>query len=965
MSVNPAEVPWHSQEINEVARQLKTRLDAGLSAADAQARLVAYGPNELREKPPTPFWKLVLEQLNNFVVILLVVAAVISALLGDEIEAIVIMAIVVLNAVLGVVQESRAEKALAALKKMAAPEAETIREGHRVRISSRELVPGDVVLIEAGNYIPADLRLIESVNLKIDEASLTGESVAVEKQAIDTLQPDVPLSDRRNAAYMGTLVTYGRGKGIVIGTAMNTQMGMIAEMLQSVEEEQTPLQKKLDQLGKMLGIGALVICGMVFGVYVLRALSHPELELGAAIADAFLISVSLAIAAVPEGLPAIVTITLAIGMREMIKRHALIRKLAAVETLGSATMVCSDKTGTLTQNEMTVVKLWVHHTEVDVSGQGYQPDGRFTINKEPAHPERGSGHTSTPWHSTQRAPAAPSKEADVKHSVHELDVLSDVEVSGLLWAAALANDAALEETGEVDNKTTYRMVGDPTEGALLVAAAKAGLWRSDLEQSYPRVAEVPFDSERKRMSTIHALDHITMDDASPLQPGEQGYVMCVKGAAGGLLERSTQMLHRKGPLPMEEHDLQAIREADNRMAQQALRVLGVAYRKLDRLPEKIAADEIERDLVFVGLTGMIDPARPEVRPAIDKARHAGIRTVMITGDHPDTAQAIAGQIGLLRPGAQVHTGVELEQMNDDDLSKAVEHTDVFARVSPTHKVRIVEAFKARDEIVAMTGDGVNDAPALKRADIGVAMGITGTDVSKETADMVLTDDNYVSIVSAVEQGRIIYSNIRKFVFYLLSCNVAEIAIIFIAALAGWAPPLTAIQLLWLNLLTDGAPALALATEKGDPDIMQQKPRPKSEPIINRQMVTRIAVMTVALTAVVLTAYQLGLRTSIALAETMAFVTLALSELPIAYTTRSERYPLFKLGVFSNKWMQRAVALSLVLILAVIYVPFLQEAFDTVALTVTDWLIIVPLIIIPATVAEISKFFVRRSEKHAA
>ncbi len=928
MSVNPPPIPWHSQEITEVAAQLKTRLDAGLSVAEAQARLAEHGPNELRERPPTPFWKLVLAQLNNFVIMLLVVASVVSALLGDLIEAVVIMAIVVLNAVLGVVQESRAEKALAALKKMAAPEAETIRDGHRLRVSSRELVPGDVVLIEAGNYVPADLRLIESVNLKIDEASLTGESVAVEKQATGTMQPDVPLSDRRNAAYMSTLVTYGRGKGIVIGTGMSTQMGMIATMLQSVEEEQTPLQNKLDQLGKTLGIAALIVCGLVFGVYVLRALSNPTVDLGEAVIEAFLISVSLAIAAVPEGLPAIVTITLAIGMREMIKRHALIRKLAAVETLGSATMICSDKTGTLTQNEMTAVKLWVHHTEVDISGQGYQPEGRFTHSK----------------------------------ANRELDVQSDVEVAGLLWAASLVNDASLEETGEVESKTTYRMVGDPTEGALIVAAAKAGLWRSELEQNYPRVAEVPFDSDRKRMSTIHALNHVTMDDASPLQPGEQGYVVCVKGAAGGLLERSTHLLHRKGPLPMEEHDLQEIREAGRRMASQALRVLAVAYRKLDRLPEKPTADEIERDLIFAGLIGMIDPARPEVKPAIEHARRAGIRTVMITGDHPDTAKAIAGQIGLLRADAEVHAGVELDKMSDDELNQIVAKTDVFARVSPAHKVRIVEAFRARDEIVAMTGDGVNDAPALKRADIGVAMGITGTDVSKETADMVLTDDNYVSIVSAVEQGRIIYSNIRKFVFYLLSCNVAEIAIIFIAALAGWTTPLTPIQLLWLNLLTDGAPALALATEKGDPDIMQQRPRPKKEPIINRLMVTRIAVMTVALTAVVLTAYQIGLRTSIELAETMAFVTLALAELPIAYTSRSERYPLYRLGVFGNRWMQAAVGLSLVLILTVVYVPFFNRPFNTVPLTLEQWAVILPLIVIPAAVAEISKFFVRRSER---
>ncbi|HTP09959.1 MAG TPA: cation-translocating P-type ATPase [Anaerolineae bacterium] len=929
MSANLPPVPWHSQDISEVATQLKTRLDTGLSAAEAQTRLAQHGPNELRERPPTPFWKLVVAQLNNFIVILLIVAAVVSALLGDVIEAVVIMAIVVLNAILGVIQENRAEKALAALKKMAAPEAEAIRDGHRVRISSRELVPGDVVLIEAGNYVPADLRLVESVNLKIDEASLTGESVAVEKIATDALLPDVPLSDRRNAAYMSTLVTYGRGKGVVIGTGMNTQMGMIASMLQSVEEEQTPLQKKLDQLGKTLGIAALIICGMVFAVYTLRALADPAVDLGTAVVDAFLISVSLAIAAVPEGLPAIVTITLAIGMREMIKRHALIRKLAAVETLGSATMICSDKTGTLTQNEMTAVKLWVHHAEVDISGQGYQPEGNFT------------------------------------HNDRDLDVLSDVEVGGLLWAAALVNDAQLEETGAIEGKTTYRMVGDPTEGALIVAAAKAGLWRSDIEQNYPRAAEVPFDSDRKRMSTIHELRHPTMDDASPMTSADRGYVVCLKGAAGGLLERSTHVLHRKGPQPIEEHDLREIREASSRMASQALRVLGVAYRKLDQLPEKITAEEIEHDLIFVGLIGMIDPARPEVKPAIEHARQAGIRTVMITGDHPDTARAIAGQIGLLRADAEVHAGVEIDPLSDDALKEVVAKTDVFARVSPAHKVRIVEAFRARDEIVAMTGDGVNDAPALKRADIGVAMGITGTDVSKETADMVLTDDNYVSIVSAVEQGRIIYGNIRKFVFYLLSCNVAEIAIIFIAALAGWTTPLTPIQLLWLNLLTDGAPALALATEKGDPDIMRQRPRPKSEPIINRLMVIRIAVMTVALTSVVLLAYQIGLRTSVALAETMAFVTLALAELPIAYTSRSERYPLFKLGFFSNRWMQAAVGLSIVLTLAVLYIPFFNRPFNTVPLTLDEWIIIVPLILIPAAVAEISKFFVRRSEKRNA
>ena len=942
MSVNDPQIPWHSQSIETVAAELKTRLDAGLSAAEARARLDRLGPNELREKPSTPFWKLVAAQLNTFVVMLLIVASIISALLGDWVEAAAIMAIVVLNAVLGVVQESRAEAALAALKKMAAPEADVIRDGHRQKLPGRELVPGDVVLLEAGNFVPADLRLIESVNLKINESSLTGESDAVEKKASMTLKEEASLGDRKNAAYMSSMVTYGRGRGIVIGTGMSTQIGLIAEMIQAFDEEPTPLQKKLDQLGKTLGVAALVICALVFAVAVLRDTDLGVIfstGLGAyfqqfqdKLVETFLVAVSLAIAAVPEGLAAIVTISLALGMREMIKHHALIRKLSAVETLGSATTICSDKTGTLTQNEMTAVRLWVHHTELMIEGRGYQPEGKF--------------------HRPDRAD-------------HDIDVIDDVELGGLLWAGALVNDAQLEPTGESADKATYRMVGDPTEGALIVAAAKAGLWRSELERRYPRVAEVPFDADRKRMSTVHELRDVSEDDGSPFVPRDRGYVMCVKGAPDLLLECSTQLLHRKGPLPLDDEDRQQIATANSRMASQALRVLGVAYRRFDVMPAVITAEDLEHDLVFVGLVGMIDPARPEVKPAIARARKAGIRTVMITGDYKETARAIASEIGLLRKDGQVRTGAELDNLDDAALMQAVDHTDVFARVSPQHKVRIVEAFRARGQVVAMTGDGVNDAPALKRADIGVAMGITGTDVSKETADMVLTDDNYVSIVSAVEQGRIIYSNIRKFVFFLLSCNVAEVAIIFLATLAGLPAPLTAIQLLWLNLLTDGAPALALGLEKGDPDIMEQPPRPTSEPIINRIMLIRIGVMTVALTTVVLAAFLIGLNEhGIDLGETMAFVTLALAELPIAFTTRSERYPLFRLGVFSNKWMQRAVGLSVVLTLVVIYVPFLNKPFNTVPLSLQHWEVILPLAIIPAIVAEVSKYFVRRGElKH--
>ncbi len=939
MAAIDPQVPWHSRPIEEVAKQLKTELNSGLSSDEATARLTKVGHNELRERPAVPYWKKVVAQLNSFVVILLIVASIVSALLGDTVEAVVIMLIVVLNAILGVVQESRAEAALAALKKMAAPDANVVRDGHRQRIPARDLVPGDVVWLEAGNFIPADLRLVESVNLKVEEAALTGESLPVTKHASALVEAGKPIGDRKNAAYMSTMVTYGRGQGVVVATGMQTQIGLIAEMIQSFEEEPTPLQHKLDQLGKMLSIAALVICGLVFAVAALRALSGDmsfETETGGAAAnpfvEAFLIAVSLAIAAVPEGLPAVVTISLALGMREMIKRHALIRKLSAVETLGSATAICSDKTGTLTQNEMTVTKLWVHHAEFDVTGQGYQPEGVFNRNGK------------------------------------SIDIDDDREAGPLLMIGVLTNDAVLEQTGETEGRASYRMVGDPTEGALIVAAAKAGLWRSKLTEKLPRVAEIPFDADRKRMTTIHELRDVDDDDATPFRADEKGYFVCVKGAPDLVLKHCTHLLHRKGPAPLTDQERQKIMAANSTMASQALRVLGVAYRRLDQLPaaEAITVDTIEHDLVFVGLFGMIDPARPEVKPAIAKARHAGIRTVMVTGDYPDTARAIAAQIGLLRDpkqgGGKVLTGAQLDALPADALVNEIDEVDVFARVSPEHKVRIVEAFRKRGHIVAMTGDGVNDAPALKRADIGVAMGITGTDVSKETADMVLTDDNYVSIVSAVEQGRIIYANIRKFVFYLLSCNVAEIAIIFIAALAGWPTPLTPIQLLWLNLLTDGAPALALGMEKGDPDTMDRPPRPPLEPIVNRVMTIRIGIMTVAVTAAVLLAFWYGMTAhGVDLAETMAFVTLAFAELPIAYTSRSERYPLFKLGAFSNVWMQRAVGLSIVLVLAVVYLPFLQGPFNTVPLTLEHWAIIAPLALFPAVVAEVTKLVMRRRE----
>ena len=955
---------WHALEADEVLRHLEVE-ENGLTSAEAAHRLEQYGENQLREAPRPTFWHMLWEQLNNFVVILLIVASVISALLGDYVEAAAILAIVVLNSVLGIFQERRAEEALAALKKLAAPDAQVIRDGRRQPVPARSLVPGDIVHLEAGNYIPADVRLLEAVNLRIEEASLTGESLPVQKNAATVLDRNVPLGDRKNTAFMGTLVSYGRGRGVVVSTGMRTQLGLIATMLQTVETEETPLQRRLDQLGKTLSIGSLALVAIVFLVALFNYTDISQISNGflgyvksyaAEITEVFIIAVSLAIAAVPEGLPAVVTISLALGMREMIRRHALIRKLSSVETLGSATTICSDKTGTLTQNEMTVTRIWADGQFLDVTGTGYVPKGDFVIDGQ------------------------------------SVDVTKYPAALTTLWLGVLNNDAEIETTGENEGSQTYRIVGDPTEGALLVAAAKAGALHIQIDEAYPRENEVPFDSERKRMITIHDVREPQPGDLSPFydEKHKDWDVIAVKGAPDVVLDLcSKYQAMNDEARPLDPAGRERILAANDAMTKDALRVLGLAYRVVKNVPdnpEEIKTEELEKDLVFVGLVGMIDPARTEVKPALAKARHAGIRTVMITGDYPNTARAIAETIGLLTPGHKVHTGAEVDAMSDEQLKREIEVTDVFARVSPEHKMRIVDALQANDEIVAMTGDGVNDAPAIKRADIGVAMGITGTDVAKETADMVLTDDNYASIVSAVEQGRIIYSNIRKFVFFLLSSNVAEIMIIFLATLAGLPAPLTAIQLLWLNLITDGAPALALAMEKGDPDIMDHKPRSKKEPIINRSMGLGIFIQTIAQTSAVLIAFGLGLvwhleagaqldgnpflyilqhdwrGVDVQTAETMAFATLSLAELFRAYTVRSERASIFRIGVFSNKWMQYAVGASIFLLFIVTAVPFLQPIFNTHFPSLQEWGTIIGLALIPAVAEEITKFFLRRSEK---
>ena len=957
---------WHALRTEEVLRDLEVH-EGGLTSEEAAQRLHRYGHNQLHEAPRPGWLAMLWEQLNSFVVILLIVASVISALLGEWVDASAILAIVVLNTILGIVQERRAEEALAALKRLAAPDAQVLRDGHRETISSRNLVPGDIVFLEAGNFVPADLRLLEAVNLRVEEASLTGESMPVQKNAATVLGRNVPLGDRRNTAFMGTLVAYGRGRGVVTSTGMHTQLGLIARMLQNVETEETPLQRRLDQLGQTLSVGALILVAIVFvvalinytdiGNLFINPLSYLKENLKE-ITDMFIIAISLAIAAVPEGLPAVVTISLALGMHEMIRRHALIRKLASVETLGSATVICSDKTGTLTQNEMTVTRLWSDGEFIEVTGTGYVPEGEFKIKQKP------------------------------------IEIANYPAALTALWLGVLNNDSQLEITGASDMQQTYRVVGDPTEGALIVAAAKAGVWHVDINDAYPRENEIPFDSERKRMVTVHDVRNPKPEDPSPFYDKKihNWDVIAVKGAPDVVLDLCTRYQTMNDvSKPLTAKKRREIIAANDAMTEDALRVLGLAYRVERDVPDdpnKINSENLEKDLVFVGLVGMIDPPRQEVKPALERARRAGIRTIMITGDYSNTARAIADEIGLLKRGRKVATGADLDAMSDKKLIREIEKTDVFARVSPEHKMRIVNALQANNEIVAMTGDGVNDAPAIKRSDIGVAMGITGTDVAKETADMVLTDDNYASIVAAVEQGRIIYSNIRKFVFFLLSSNVAEIMVIFLATLAGLPAPLTAIQLLWLNLITDGAPALALAMERGDPDIMSHKPRAKSEPIINRIMGVGITIQTITQTTAVLSAFGLGLiwhlqagalvpqgmnpvfyllhhdwrGVDIQAAETMAFVTLSLCELFRAYTVRSERASVFQIGVFSNRYMQYAVGLSIALLLIVCAVPFLQPIFNTHFLSVNEWSVVLGLSLIPAFSEEVTKFFLRRRKE---
>ena len=906
----------HSVTIEALAEALGVDPGVGWAESEAVARLAEAGPNELRGPTPLPFWRRMVAQLRGAIVVILLAAVAVSMVLGDWIEAGVILAIVFLNALTGALQEARADSALQSLKSMAAPEATVLRGGRTGRIPARRVVPGDVVVLETGAVVPADLRLIESSRLRIDESSLTGESVPSEKRADLVLDRSLLVGDRSNCAFSGTTVAYGRGKGLVVATGVETEIGRIATGLEEAESEPTPLQRKLDEFGRLMGIAVLAVCGLLFVVGLLRS---PEawvlfrdgfaayLEAArATIAGLFVVAVSLAVAAVPEGLPAVVTMGLALGTREMLRRNALVRRLPSVETLGSTTVICTDKTGTLTRNRMTVRSVRTWNEEYELAGADSGAAAAIRLEGRPI----------------------------------DLDAHRALRLA--LVAGLLCNDA------EPSDDTEVGFIGDPTEGALVVAAAAADLGSRG---GYPeRLAEVPFDSERKRMTTIHRAE-----EAIGALDAAGAYVGFVKGAPDGVVALCTMYETEDGPAEMTDSVRQSILDANREMGERGLRLLAVAYRGLAEVSEEPTAGDIESSLTFLGLMALHDPPRPEVADAVATAQRAGLRSVMITGDHATTGRAVAQQIGILRPEGRVLSGAELDGLSDDELCRTVGEVDVFARVSPQHKVRIVEALKENGEVVAMTGDGVNDAPALKRADVGIAMGIAGTDVARQTADIVLTDDNYATIVAAIEQGRIIYANIRKTVFYLLSCNFAEIAILFVATLLGWPPPLAAIQLLWLNLVTDGAPALALATERGEPGIMDRPPRAARERILNGKMARGILVHAGALSAAVLAAFALALRgREPEAAGTVAFATLAFAELLRAYSARSEEATLRKIGPFTNRWMQWAVATSFVLVLAVLYVPFLRPLFDVECLGIAGWGLIVPLSLVPALLIETRK-----------
>jgi Ca2+-transporting ATPase len=890
---NPRSAPvWHALTADATLAELKTS-SAGLTSQEALRRLNEYGPNELEAARSVSPWRLLFDQFKNILIVILLVATGLSAFLGEGIETIVIGVIVLFAVGLGFIQELRAEKAIDALRKMAAPTATVLRDGEELLVPAQHLVPGDIVLLQAGNRVPADLRIVESINLQIEEAALTGESVAVAKQAGAIAGEKAALGDRKNMAYAGTVATYGRSRAVVVATAMNTEFGKIARMLQSVVTERTPLQKNLDKVGHLLARIALVIVALIVALGLLRG--QPFMEM-------LIFGVALAVAVVPEALPAVVTISLAIGVQRMVKRHALMRRLPAVETLGCTSVICSDKTGTLTKDEMTVRRIHVADRQWEVSGAGYEPHGQFLVEGRPMEP--------------------------------------DEAVRQFLRAATLASDAH-STRGESDGR--WRIKGDPTEGALVVAAAKAGLVKAELERQAPRTGEIPFTSETKRMTTLHAI--------------QEGSVAFSKGAPEIILASCTRRLVRENGETHEkalvDADREQILEIARSLADQALRVLGVA--------SKFGATlgNAERGMTFLGLAGMIDPPRPEAKESVRKCEQAGIRVIMITGDHPVTAQAVARELGILKGGRAI-TGAQLDALSDAELEREVAGIDVFARVSPAHKLRVVTALQKGGSVVAMTGDGVNDAPALKKADIGIAMGITGTDVSKEAAAMTLTDDNFASIVAAVEEGRGIFSNIKKYLMYLLSSNIGEMLIMAGATVLGMPMPLSAVQILYLNLATDGLPALALAVDPPERDLMRRKPRNPRAGIFSRPVVFLMVVGGIwsAVANLGLFAWARACDFPADECMTLVFVSLCLVEFFKAFSFRSDRHTVFR-RPFANRWLNLAIVWELLLLAGVVYLPFMHKPFGTFSLPLLVWPVLLGVAVTIIPVLEAAKWAVRR------
>ena len=878
--------PWHTQSIDDVVRALATT-PSGLSEDEAARRLDRYGYNELQAVERASGWQALASQFKNVLILILLAATLVSGLLGHALEAIVIAIIVLFAVLLGFVQEYRAERALEALKQLAAPLAHVIRDGVERSLAAREVVPGDVVALRAGDRVPADIRVSAAMNLAIDEAALTGESAPTDKSPAELEDPKLGIADRRNMAYAGTVVTYGRGQGISVATGMSTEFGRISRLVQTVEAGRTPLQQNLDAMGRTLGKAALVVVAMIVALGLWRGLP---------LLDMLMFGIALAVAVVPEALPAVVTISLAIGVRRMVKRNALVRRLPIVETLGSTSVICSDKTGTLTKNEMTVRSLFAAGRMISVTGAGYEPAGEFLE----------AGHASSPGS----------------------------EALELLRGGVLASDALVRQVNG-----RWHIEGDPTEAALVVVAAKARLDQASLDQQFPRIGEVPFSSERRRMTTLHK--------------SEGGSVAYSKGAADVIVAACAHWMSDSGEAPLTASARQTVRDVEHQLASNGLRVLAIARKRADSMTDA------EQGMTLLGLMGIMDPPRPEAAEAVRVCRRAGVTPVMITGDHPLTASTIAKEIGLLTTG-RVVSGQELEALSETDFEHQVHEISVYARVSPADKLRVISAWQKRGEVVAMTGDGVNDAPALKKADVGIAMGISGTDVSREAASMTLLDDNFASIVAAVEEGRIVFANIRKYLTYLLSSNLGEILLMAGAALSGLPLPLTAVQILYVNLATDGLPALALAVDPPETDLMQRRPRDAGAGIFTRPLAGLLIAGGVwsAIVNIGLFVWLLSANRPVGEAVALTFVSLVLIQFFKAYNFRSDRRSVFH-RPFVNHWLNLAIAWELALLGAIIYVPWLQGPFATFGFSVSDWLLVVTLACTVVPVLEAMKWIGRQ------